>query len=59
MFVNNKVNKMFKEHVNNMHIMSNFENVLISSTDKSVQRIMSITSVEASNNEDCKLVAKK
>eukprot|EP00957_Ditylum_brightwellii_P140787 10724397-Ditylum_brightwellii.AAC.1 len=53
MFVNNK------ERNCSMHAMRNFEDLSISSINESIQSIVSNISINASNNEDCKLVTKK
>eukprot|EP00957_Ditylum_brightwellii_P211590 15366348-Ditylum_brightwellii.AAC.1 len=40
-FVKGKINEMIKEHHCNMHVMSNFEDMSLSSSNKSVQSIIS------------------
>eukprot|EP00957_Ditylum_brightwellii_P026081 1971874-Ditylum_brightwellii.AAC.1 len=59
MFVKDKINKTTTEHKCNMHGMSNLENLSISSSNKSVQSIISNTSVEGSDNESYKLASTK
>eukprot|EP00957_Ditylum_brightwellii_P007202 546408-Ditylum_brightwellii.AAC.1 len=58
-FINDKVNKMLKGHNNELHMMSNFKELLISSGDESIEIIVSGISAEASDNKDSKLAAKK
>eukprot|EP00957_Ditylum_brightwellii_P162594 12381131-Ditylum_brightwellii.AAC.1 len=58
-FVKDKVDKIIKECDCNMHAMSKFKDMLISSSNKSFQSILNDTSIEGSNNEDCKLTTKK
>eukprot|EP00957_Ditylum_brightwellii_P106456 8121246-Ditylum_brightwellii.AAC.1 len=43
----------------NMHAISNFEDLSISSSDKSIQSIIGTTSVEGSDDESCKPASKK
>eukprot|EP00957_Ditylum_brightwellii_P001771 136344-Ditylum_brightwellii.AAC.1 len=54
-FVKDKI----KERNCNMHTMSNFKDLSISSSSKSIQSIISNTSVEGSGNESYKLAHKK
>eukprot|EP00957_Ditylum_brightwellii_P148374 11296132-Ditylum_brightwellii.AAC.1 len=58
-FINGKFDKMLKEHGNKLHTMGTFKELLFSSSNKSIQSIVSNTSIEASDNEDHKSVAKK
>eukprot|EP00957_Ditylum_brightwellii_P145488 11078233-Ditylum_brightwellii.AAC.1 len=58
-FINDKVDEILKEHDNALHMVSDFKERLISSSNKSGQSIIRKTSVIASNNKDCKPVAKK
>jgi hypothetical protein len=58
-FVKDKINETVKQHECSMRVMSNFEELSISSSNESVQSIVSDTSVEDSGNEDCKLASKK
>eukprot|EP00957_Ditylum_brightwellii_P133596 10185885-Ditylum_brightwellii.AAC.1 len=57
--VKNKINETIKQHNCSMHAMSNFKDLSISSSDESVQNIISNTSVEDSDNENCKPASKK
>eukprot|EP00957_Ditylum_brightwellii_P039515 2989449-Ditylum_brightwellii.AAC.1 len=59
MFVKDKINETIKEHHCNMYAVSNFEDLSISSSNKSAQSIISNTSVEGSDDKSCKLDSKK
>ena len=59
MFSKDKINKMIKKYNPNMHAMSDFEDLSISSSNKNIQSIISNTSVEGSDNKSCKLASKK
>eukprot|EP00957_Ditylum_brightwellii_P022412 1691449-Ditylum_brightwellii.AAC.1 len=59
MFVNDKINKMPKEHGNDLHVMSNFEELLISSSNNIIKSSVSDTLAKVFNKEDSKLEAKK
>eukprot|EP00957_Ditylum_brightwellii_P041977 3178777-Ditylum_brightwellii.AAC.1 len=59
MFIKDKINEMIKECNHNMHRMSNFEDLSISSSSKSVHSIISNTSVKGSDNKSCKPASKK
>eukprot|EP00957_Ditylum_brightwellii_P024212 1826326-Ditylum_brightwellii.AAC.1 len=58
-FVKDKINKMIKEHCHDMHAMIDFKELLISSSNKTINSILSDTSVEDSKDEDHKLAVKK
>eukprot|EP00957_Ditylum_brightwellii_P120702 9206554-Ditylum_brightwellii.AAC.1 len=58
-FVKDKVDKMIKDCNYDMHAMSGFKNLLISSSNESAQSIKRNTSTKASDDEDCKQTAKK
>eukprot|EP00957_Ditylum_brightwellii_P043517 3299452-Ditylum_brightwellii.AAC.1 len=55
-FVKDKIKETIKERNCNMHAMSNFKDLSISS---SIQSIISNTSVEDSDNNSCKQAHKK
>eukprot|EP00957_Ditylum_brightwellii_P084328 6412683-Ditylum_brightwellii.AAC.1 len=55
LFISNKVDEMFESHERDLHTMSDVEDILISSSNES---IISITSADTSDNEDCKPKAK-
>eukprot|EP00957_Ditylum_brightwellii_P053381 4046020-Ditylum_brightwellii.AAC.1 len=59
MFVKDKIDETIKQHNCNMHAMGDFEDLSISSSNKSAQSIVSDTSVEDYSNEDCKPTSKK
>eukprot|EP00957_Ditylum_brightwellii_P177771 13541303-Ditylum_brightwellii.AAC.1 len=59
LFIKDKINETIKEHNHVMHVISNFEELSISSSNESIQSIVSDTSVEDSDNEDHKPAAKK
>eukprot|EP00957_Ditylum_brightwellii_P146162 11128968-Ditylum_brightwellii.AAC.1 len=53
-FVKDKINKTIKEHNCNMHVMSDFKDLSISSSNESIKSIKSVisnTSVESSDND--------
>eukprot|EP00957_Ditylum_brightwellii_P036320 2750712-Ditylum_brightwellii.AAC.1 len=59
MFVKDKIDERIKECDHNMHTMSNLEDLSLSSSNKSVQSIISDTSVEDSDNKSRKPSSKK
>eukprot|EP00957_Ditylum_brightwellii_P209705 15362868-Ditylum_brightwellii.AAC.1 len=58
-FVKDKIDETIKERDRNMHAMSNFEDLSISSSDESIQSIISDTSNEESDSNSCKPADKK
>eukprot|EP00957_Ditylum_brightwellii_P050291 3814177-Ditylum_brightwellii.AAC.1 len=58
-FVKEKIKETVKEYNHDMHTTSDFEDLSISSSNKSIQSIISNTSVEASDNNSCKLSHKQ
>eukprot|EP00957_Ditylum_brightwellii_P127174 9697098-Ditylum_brightwellii.AAC.1 len=58
-FVKDKIDKTIKERNHNMHAMSNFEDLSISSSNDSIESIISNTSNEESDSESCKTAYKK
>eukprot|EP00957_Ditylum_brightwellii_P119124 9086885-Ditylum_brightwellii.AAC.1 len=58
-FVKDKIKETIKECNRNMHLMSNFEDLSISSSNESIQGIISDTSVEGSDNNSGKPAHKK
>eukprot|EP00957_Ditylum_brightwellii_P097571 7431033-Ditylum_brightwellii.AAC.1 len=58
-FVKDKIHEMIKECNCNMHAMSNFEDLSLSSINESVQSIIINTSVEGSSNKSGKPASKK
>eukprot|EP00957_Ditylum_brightwellii_P121486 9265169-Ditylum_brightwellii.AAC.2 len=58
-FVKDKINQTIKEHDCNMRTMSNFDDLPISSSNKSDQSIISDTSEEGSGNMSRKPASKK
>eukprot|EP00957_Ditylum_brightwellii_P085996 6542447-Ditylum_brightwellii.AAC.2 len=58
-FVKDKIDETIKECKCNMHAMSNFKDLSLSSNDKSVQSIISKTSEEDSDNKSCKPASNK
>eukprot|EP00957_Ditylum_brightwellii_P092479 7042224-Ditylum_brightwellii.AAC.1 len=58
-FVKDKIKEAIKEHDCNMHAMSNFKDLSISSSNESTQSIISNTSVEGLDNNSCKPAHKK
>jgi hypothetical protein len=59
MFVKDKIDETTKEHDSNMHVMNNFEDLSISSSNESIQSIISNTSDEESDNDSHKPAHKK
>eukprot|EP00957_Ditylum_brightwellii_P109132 8325334-Ditylum_brightwellii.AAC.1 len=59
MFVKDKIDEKINQCNCNMHKMSNFKDLSISSSDKSIQSIIGKTSIEGSDNKNCKLASKK
>eukprot|EP00957_Ditylum_brightwellii_P118083 9005680-Ditylum_brightwellii.AAC.1 len=59
MFVKDKINETIKECGRNMHAMSDFEDLSISSSDESIQSIISNISYEELDNNSCKLAHNK
>eukprot|EP00957_Ditylum_brightwellii_P189926 14459065-Ditylum_brightwellii.AAC.1 len=58
-FVRDKIKETSEECDHNMHGMSDFKDLSISSSDKSIQSIIGDTSVEGLDNNSCKLAQKK
>eukprot|EP00957_Ditylum_brightwellii_P081651 6211485-Ditylum_brightwellii.AAC.1 len=58
-FVNNKIDKTTKHRNCDMHVMSNFKDLFISSSNESIQSIMNDTSVGSLYNGNCKPASKK
>eukprot|EP00957_Ditylum_brightwellii_P011338 857339-Ditylum_brightwellii.AAC.1 len=58
-FVKDKINETIKEHNRNMHAMSNFEDLSISSSNDSIKSIISDTYDEESDGNSHKLAHKK
>eukprot|EP00957_Ditylum_brightwellii_P006613 501770-Ditylum_brightwellii.AAC.1 len=58
-FIKDKINEMIKERNRNMHTMSNFEDLSISLSKKSIQSVISNTFVEDSDDNSCKPAHKK
>eukprot|EP00957_Ditylum_brightwellii_P066505 5048935-Ditylum_brightwellii.AAC.1 len=58
-FVKDKIKETNKEHNRDMHMMSDFEDLSISMSDKSIQSIISNTSAEGLNDNSRKLANKK
>eukprot|EP00957_Ditylum_brightwellii_P094865 7224643-Ditylum_brightwellii.AAC.1 len=58
-FVKGKISETIKECTCNMHAMSNFEDLFLSSSNKIAQSIISATSEEGSDDKSCKLASKK
>eukprot|EP00957_Ditylum_brightwellii_P080920 6155519-Ditylum_brightwellii.AAC.1 len=58
-FVKDKINEMIKRCSCNIHVMSDFKDLFLSSSHKSVQSIISNTSEEGSDDKSCKLASKK
>eukprot|EP00957_Ditylum_brightwellii_P030560 2314927-Ditylum_brightwellii.AAC.1 len=58
-FVKDKIEEKIKECNHDMHMMSNFDNLSISSSNKSIQSIISNTFVKGSDNNSCKPSHKK
>eukprot|EP00957_Ditylum_brightwellii_P125318 9551532-Ditylum_brightwellii.AAC.1 len=53
-FVKDKIKETTKEHNHDMYAMSNFEDLSISLSNKSIQSIISNTSVEDLDDNSCK-----
>eukprot|EP00957_Ditylum_brightwellii_P085365 6494187-Ditylum_brightwellii.AAC.1 len=53
-FVKDKIDETIKERDCNMHAMSNFEDLSISSSNDSIESIISDTSNEESDGDSCK-----
>eukprot|EP00957_Ditylum_brightwellii_P019041 1433673-Ditylum_brightwellii.AAC.1 len=58
-FVKDKIKETIKERDHNMHAMSNFKDLSISVRDKSIQSIVSNTSVDGLDDDSCKPAHKK
>eukprot|EP00957_Ditylum_brightwellii_P056622 4292096-Ditylum_brightwellii.AAC.1 len=58
-FIKDKIKEMIKERNRNMHAMSNFDNLSISSSDDSIESIISDTFNEESGGNSCKPAHKK
>eukprot|EP00957_Ditylum_brightwellii_P024338 1835957-Ditylum_brightwellii.AAC.1 len=58
-FVKNKINETIKERDRGMHVMSNFEDLSTSSSNESIQSIISNTSNEELDSNSCKPAHKK
>eukprot|EP00957_Ditylum_brightwellii_P075112 5707866-Ditylum_brightwellii.AAC.1 len=58
-FIKDKINETIKERNHNMHAMSNFKDLSISSIDDSIKSIISDTSDEESDSDSCKPAHKK
>eukprot|EP00957_Ditylum_brightwellii_P194970 14854603-Ditylum_brightwellii.AAC.1 len=58
-YFKDKINETIKECSCDIHAMNNFEELLVSSINKSIQSIMDDTSVEDSDDEGCKADTKK
>eukprot|EP00957_Ditylum_brightwellii_P093923 7152869-Ditylum_brightwellii.AAC.1 len=58
-FVKDKIEETIKERDRDMHAMSDFEDLFISSSNKIIQSIVSNTSVKSSDNDSCKSAHKK
>eukprot|EP00957_Ditylum_brightwellii_P080301 6107639-Ditylum_brightwellii.AAC.1 len=52
--VKDKIKEMIKERNHDMHVISNFKDLSISLSNKSIQSIISNTSVEVLNDNSCK-----
>eukprot|EP00957_Ditylum_brightwellii_P136499 10409717-Ditylum_brightwellii.AAC.1 len=59
LFVKDKIKEMIKERNCDMHAMSNFKDLSISSNDESIQSIISDTSDEELDSDSHKLAHKK
>eukprot|EP00957_Ditylum_brightwellii_P033609 2548143-Ditylum_brightwellii.AAC.1 len=59
LFAKDKIYKTIKERDCNMHVMSNFEDLLISLSNESIQSIISDTSDEESDSDSRKPAHKK
>eukprot|EP00957_Ditylum_brightwellii_P109816 8375687-Ditylum_brightwellii.AAC.1 len=58
-FVKDKIEEMIKERNCNMHVMSDFDNLSLSSSNDSIKSIISNTSNEESNGDSRKPAHKK
>eukprot|EP00957_Ditylum_brightwellii_P020656 1557227-Ditylum_brightwellii.AAC.1 len=58
-FVKDKIKETIKDRDCDMHAMSNFEDLSISSSNDSIKSIISDTSDEESDSDSCKLAHKK
>eukprot|EP00957_Ditylum_brightwellii_P194299 14798076-Ditylum_brightwellii.AAC.1 len=58
-FVKDKIDEMIKERDRNMHVMSNFKDISISVSNKSIQSIIGNTSVEGLDDGSRKTAHKK
>eukprot|EP00957_Ditylum_brightwellii_P039034 2950121-Ditylum_brightwellii.AAC.1 len=58
-FVKDKIKETIKEHDRNIHAMSNFEDLFISSSNDSIKSIISNTSNEESDGDSRKPAHKK
>eukprot|EP00957_Ditylum_brightwellii_P007968 603372-Ditylum_brightwellii.AAC.1 len=59
MFVKDKIKETIKECDCNMHAMNNFKDLSLSSSNDSIQSIISDTSVKGSDNKSHKQACKK
>eukprot|EP00957_Ditylum_brightwellii_P186017 14162501-Ditylum_brightwellii.AAC.1 len=59
MFVKDKIKETIKDHDHNMHAMSNFDNLSISSSNDSIESIISNTSNEELDGDSRKPAHKK
>eukprot|EP00957_Ditylum_brightwellii_P039401 2980831-Ditylum_brightwellii.AAC.1 len=59
MFVKDKIKETIKERDRNMHAMSNFKDLSISSSNNIIKSIISNTSNEESDSDSCKPAHKK
>eukprot|EP00957_Ditylum_brightwellii_P034638 2626418-Ditylum_brightwellii.AAC.1 len=59
MFVKDKIEETLKDCDRNMHAMSDFEDLSISSSNDSIASIISDTSNEELDGDSCKLAHKK
>eukprot|EP00957_Ditylum_brightwellii_P168622 12834545-Ditylum_brightwellii.AAC.1 len=59
MSVKGKIDETIKECNRNMHTISNFKDLSISSSNESIQSIISDTSDEESDRDSCKPAHKK
>ena len=58
-FIKDKIEEMIKERDRGMHAMSNFDNLSLSSSDESMESIISDTSDEESDSDSRKPAHKK
>eukprot|EP00957_Ditylum_brightwellii_P098285 7489135-Ditylum_brightwellii.AAC.1 len=59
MFIKDKIEETIKERNRNMQVMSNFDNLPISSSNDSIKNIISDTSYEESDSDSRKPAHKK